>query len=172
MKPIFNIFTILNQFLIDMILRIAQNIEDRFIQTYHVNYQFQTSDTIHSFEMPIILEVRDENEMKIIHSRIINEITCPGKFIMDSVEKPILIDEDKKNLLLRQNAILDNSEIKAEFKFTISDENISLNKDVSPVKLNIKLISTKKPKDVYGKKIYAISDISHLFKFTIPTELK
>lgn len=169
MKPIFKFFTKLKQFLIDMILRIAQNIENQFIHNYHVIYNFHTLNSIYDIEMPIILEVRNELEMELLHVRIISEIINTKLLGLGTIVKPRLIDKNEKDILLRQNAVLDNSEIKAEFKFTISDENINLDKDVLPIKLNIDVISTKEPKDVYGKKIYAISDISHLFKFTIPT---
>lgn len=168
MEPLFNIFTILKQFFINIIVRIAQNIENYNLQNYYVNYKFKTMDNIYSFEIPIILEIRNEIELNILHARIGKEIL--NSFILTAFEEPQLINESRRITLLNQNALLDNSEIKADVEFILSNDDINKDKNLMPIRLNIKLISTKTPKEVYGKKIYAISDISYLFKFQIPTQ--
>ncbi|NDI99328.1 hypothetical protein GWA97_09605 [Flavobacterium sp. LaA7.5] len=150
-----------------MIVRIAPQIEDLIIESYYCNYQFRTHDRNYTFEAPIILEVRNDLEMSILHARINAAIS--HAFVLTSADEPVSIDEHKKSTLMGQNVLLDDTDPKINMNFIIDEDNINRDMDVEPIKLNVKVVSVKTPKEAHGKIINAIDDIKHLFRFEIPT---
>lgn len=169
MKALFNIFTILKQFILYMILRIAQNIEDNLLQDYYVNYKFKSIDGLHSFEMPIIFEVRDENEMSLLHGRIITDIINSKKLIITH-NNPVKISKHKKISLLKEKAYLKDSELsyKVRFMKTLND-GIMRDSDLQNRDFKIKVLSTKTPKKGQ-KEIYPIGILGDLFVMEILTD--
>jgi hypothetical protein len=167
MKSLFNIFTILKQFLIDMILRIAQNIENLNLQNYYVNYQFKTIDGIHRFEMPIIFEVRDEFEANLLNNRIGSGLSSNFSLTHSN---PIKINEHKKVSLLKEKAYLKDSELDYKIKFmqNLNDSKIK-DVDLNSQDIKVKVISMKRPYRAKQTKNYPIGTIKDFFLMELLT---
>lgn len=159
MKYLLKIFINLKQFFIKMIIRIAQTIDNENLQTYYVNYKFTSIGKLHSFEAPIILEVRNDVEMHLLHQRVLNALST--NFIVIHCD-PIKITEHKKISLLKEKAFLKNSDSYFELKFMINiGSRLVLDADLPEQNLFINIITPKQTSK--HKIIHPYGPISNLF---------
>lgn len=167
MKYIFNIFTILKSFIMNMIISMVQNANNLLLESYYVNYKFTTIDNAYRFELPIIFEVNDIEEMNMLNQRMITEI---GYRFSLTHSSPIKINEHKKLSIQKEKVALADSEVKANVRFVNSTKDLTLDENFPPQEFYVKVVSMKRPKR-YGKEVsYPLSTIRDFFVFRIPTK--